>query len=444
MFSWKAMTAALAIAAATAPGYAQDAGQQEPIVFVHGDSDTAGLWMVQMWRFESNGYPADMLHAVDLKHPQARSDDTKPEENRSSTADVASELAGDVARVLITGKADKVDLVGNSRGCSTIRNYMQNGGGKYVADKAVLAGCVYHGVFNFDGAAQGSEYNGKGTFLTALNAGSPVPEGVDVTTIRSEKYDLYNQPKGDFIGMAGKEIGGNFNGPELEGANNVVLPGIVDHRGTAYSPAAFKVIYKAITGKDPETTDIKPEDEPKLSGIVSGFDNGSPTNIPLDGAKVEIFKTDAATGERQGEAVYSTTVGADGKWGPFQADPKQTYEFVIDAEGYPTQHIYRSPFPRSSDVINLRLYPKEGPELQAKSSVGMMRPRGYLGAERDAVTFNGDKADVPPGEVPHVWKVFKTFDDTETRTVVGAVNDEKIAARTWPNDKNTTWIELTY
>lgn len=441
MSAWKGMMTAAGIAALTAT---TALAQETPIVFVHGDSDNAGLWMVQMWRFESNGYPRDLLFPVDLKHPQARSDDALPEENRSSSADVASELAGDVARVLITTRAPKVDFVANSRGCSTTRNYLKNGGGKYVADTIVLTGCVHHGVFNFPGAAMGSEYNGAGNFLTQLNSGSEVEDGVRTFTIRSEKYDLYNQPKGDFIGMEGKDIGGSYAGPELKGATNIVLPGIVDHRGTAYSPEAFKEIYKAITGKDAATTDITPEEAPVLSGKVSGWVNGSPTNVPLAGARVEIFKTDARTGERQGEAVHSKVVGEDGVWGPFTADPKQTYEFVVTADGYPVQHIYRSPFPRGAAYINLRLYPKEGPELESKSHVGMMRPRGYIGAERDTVTFNGDKAEVPPGEVPHVWKVFKTFDDAEARTVVGTFGDETIAARTWPSDGNNVWIELTY
>jgi len=415
-----------------------------PIVFVHGDSDTAGLWMVQMWRFESNGYPQDLLFPVDLKHPGARSDDTKPQENRSSTTDVASELAGYTARVLISTKAPKVDFIGNSRGCSTIRNYLRNGGGKYIADTVVYTGCVYHGVFNFPTAALGSEYNGKGTFLTQLNAGPAVEPGVKTYTIRSEKYDLYNQPKGDYIGMAGKDIGGSYTGPELAGATNIVLPGIVDHRGTGYSPAAFKVMFKAITGQAAKTVSITPQAHPVLNGKVSGWEAGAPTNIALVGAVVDVFKTDPKTGERQGGAVSTKTVGTDGMWGPFTADPQQTYEFVVKADGYPTQHIYRSPFPRGSDVVNIRLYPKSDAEAKAPSGVGMMRPRGYLGAERDTVTFNGEKAGLPAGAVPHVWKVYKTYDDATPRTVVGKVNGEAIAARTWPNDKNTVWIELTY
>jgi triacylglycerol lipase len=46
-----------------------------PIVFVHGNGDTAALWITTMWRFESNGYPHELLHAVDLHYPTARTVD---------------------------------------------------------------------------------------------------------------------------------------------------------------------------------------------------------------------------------------------------------------------------------------------------------------------------------------------------------------------------------
>ncbi len=206
-------------------------------------------------------------------------------------------------------------------------------------------------------------------------------------------------------------------------------------------------MFEAVTGKAPATTEIKEEAAPVLDGKVSGWINGSPTNIPLAGAKVAVYATDPATGERKGEPVHSKTVGADGRWGPFTADPKQTYEFEITAEGYPVSHIYRSPFPRSTDILNIRLYPREGAaaEPTVKAQVSMMRPRGYMGAERDTVTFDGAPADgIPPGPVPGVWKVHKTFTDPASRTVVGKFGDETIAARTWPADGNTVWIELTY
>jgi triacylglycerol lipase len=52
---------------------------QRPIVFVHGNGDTAGLWITVLWRFESNGYPRELLHAVDLRYPSARSVDANPQ-----------------------------------------------------------------------------------------------------------------------------------------------------------------------------------------------------------------------------------------------------------------------------------------------------------------------------------------------------------------------------
>ena len=49
-----------------------------------------------------------------------------------------------------------------------------------------------------------------------------------------------------------------------------------------------------------------------------------------------------------------TTTGADGSWGPMRAEHDAHYEFVLEIFGYPVTHIYRSPFPRSSDLLHLR------------------------------------------------------------------------------------------
>jgi triacylglycerol esterase/lipase EstA (alpha/beta hydrolase family) len=80
---------------APAPSLAND---PIPIVFVHGNGDTAGLWQVIMWRFESNSYPRNRLFAVDLANPTARTEDSIPEPGKSSTADVKNQLADFVAR----------------------------------------------------------------------------------------------------------------------------------------------------------------------------------------------------------------------------------------------------------------------------------------------------------------------------------------------------------
>ena len=53
----------------------QPAGDaRPPIVFMHGNGDSAALWQTTIWRFESNGWPRDRLVALDQPLPLARDD----------------------------------------------------------------------------------------------------------------------------------------------------------------------------------------------------------------------------------------------------------------------------------------------------------------------------------------------------------------------------------
>ncbi len=92
------------------------ADAQLPILFVHGNGDSAALWYTTIWRFESNGYNPSLLSAIDFQHPTARNDDTKPQENRSSTIDQANELGAKVSEIQARTGEKKVILVGSSRG----------------------------------------------------------------------------------------------------------------------------------------------------------------------------------------------------------------------------------------------------------------------------------------------------------------------------------------
>ena len=111
-----------------------------PIVFVHGNGDSAALWINNIWRFETNGFRRNLLWAVDLPIPNARSDDSKPQEYRSSTEDQMKELAAYVAQVKKTTHQPKVALIANSRGGNTVRNYLKNGGGASSVSHAILCG----------------------------------------------------------------------------------------------------------------------------------------------------------------------------------------------------------------------------------------------------------------------------------------------------------------
>jgi len=425
-----------------------------PIVFVHGNGDTAGLWIATIWRFESNGWPRDRLHAIDLTYPLARDDDAKEQPGRSSIAEFTSHLAAEVKKVLAATGAAKVALVGLSRGGYPIRNFIANGGASVVSH-AVLGGVPNHGVWSNPAFLPGSEFNAAGPFLRKLNspqgsAGDEVTPGVAWMTIRSDNNDKYAQPDGVWIGARGTPTNVSFDGPELKGAENVVIAGI-DHRETALGVKAFAEMYRFVAGKPPATLAIVPEARVVLDGVVSGLglDNrqGSfATNLPLAGATVEVYATDPATGLRVGPAAHRATVGADGRWGPFVADGAARYEFVVAAPGYATTHLYRSPFPRSSSIVSLHPERLADADRDAKSLVTLSRPSGYLGVPRDRISLDGASppAGIPSG-VAGVSSARVKLADPSQRAIVGEFNDERIVGRTWPvADNHVVVLELTH
>ncbi len=429
-----------------------------PIVFVHGNGDSAALWQTTLWRFESNGWPTGRLHAVDLPFPLARDDDTRPQPGRTGSADHMAQLKAEVEAVLSRSGADRVILIGNSRGGNAIRNYIQNGGGEQKVSHAVLAGTPNHGIWAVRGLREQSEFSGLSNFLKGLNS-PKTPTGDEVTpairwlTIRSDNNDKYAQPDGFWIGSRGTATNISHSSPELLGATNVVLPR-ADHRETAFAPSAFAAMFKFLTGAPPKTIDIVPQAPIVLDGRVTGLgldpkdpaSGAFPNNLPIAGADIEIYEVDPGSGARRGNAVHRKKVGADGRWGPFTGRPDATYEFVIAAEGYATNHVYRSPFPRSSAIVNFRPERMNAADKDAQAIVTMTRPRGYFDVERDTMRFGGISP--PPGLPPKgagisVSKLKATTDVTQT--VVAEFNGERIAGRTWPASENRlVFLELSY
>ena len=428
-----------------------------PIVFVHGNGDSASIWQTTVWRFESNGWPNDRLHAIDLPYPLARDEDGKPQPGRTSTAEHMAYLKSEVEKVLTTTGAKQVVLVGNSRGGYAIRNYIQNGGGDKTVSHAVLGGTPNHGVWAVKGFREANEFSGTGPFLTALNApknsaGDEVTGPVKWMSIRSDNNDKFAQPDGLWIGAKGKPTNVSFEGPALKGARNVVLPR-VDHREASFSPAAFEATYRFITGKDATTSLIKPKTPIELNGKITGLGlvptdpstGNFSNNLPLPGAQLAVYATQPGTGERLGEAVHSRTVGADGQWGPFTAKAGVPYEFVVSAPGYATTHIYRSPFPRSSDLIHLRAERPMAADKDAKATVILTRPRGYFDAQRDTMSFDGKALPGVPPSGAGVSSARMHLGQEGVRPITAVFNEEKITGRTWPTAENrVVLLELTY
>ena len=439
---WGAAAAAATLALAGCATRAPSLAEAPPIVFVHGNGDTAALWQTTVWRFESNGWPRERLHAIDLPYPLSRDDDAKPQPGRTSAAEHMAYLQAEVDKVLQRTGARQVVLVGNSRGGNAIRNYVYNGGGDKTVSHAILGGTPNHGVWAIPGFREGNEFSGTGPFLTGLNApknaaGDEVSGPVQWMTIRSDNNDKFAQPDGLWIGQKGTPTHVTAAGPELKGATNVVIPRI-DHRETSYSPAAFAATYRFITGKAPARTDIAAEKSVVLNGKITGLGVDSSdaktgnfsNNLPLPGAQLEVFATDPATGARKGSALLTKTVGADGMWGPLAVPAGAPLEFAITAPGYATTHIYRSGFPRSSDLIHLRPERIVDADKGADAIVTLTRPRGYLDPARDRMLLDG----VPPAGVPAGAGVAsaKIKPAGGQRSIAAEFNGERVVGQTWP------------
>ena len=435
------------------------ADPRPPIVFVHGNGDSAALWTPTIWRWQSNGWPRDRLVAVDFPLPSARDDNTVAQAGRSSADEQMRYLAAEIDRVLAATGAAQVVLMGNSRGGNAIRQYIATGpgagNGAAKVSHAILGGTPNHGVWADSAFAPNSEFNGAGAFLSGLNApqgpnGDEVTPGPAWLTIRSDNNDKFAQPDGVWIGRKGQPTHVSFDGPALKGASNLVLPGR-DHREVSYHPEAFAAAYRFVTGRAPTTTTpthVTPEAQVTLAGKVSGFAGNSPSNLPLVGARLTVYAVDASTGARRGVPLLAQTITADGRWGPLATDSATPLEFMLEAPGFATAHTYRAPFARSADTVNLR--PERAiadADKDAAALVSLTRPRAYFGLPRDSVLLDGQPATgIPPGVAGVAVSKLK-LTDAAARPVVAefrsGVISERIVGQVWPaKDGHVTVLEL--
>ena len=105
------------------------------------------------------------------------------------------------------------------------------------------------------------------------------------------------------------------------------------------------------------------------------------------------------------------------------------------AEDYPIIHIFRTPFPRSSGHIHLRLFPIEAFVADYKgagSLVTMNRPRGYFGHGRDEFTLDGEVPEGVGEGVPTTSSATRAFPPGPGRPVRVTFNNESLTVRTHP------------
>jgi triacylglycerol lipase len=424
-----------------------------PILFVHGNGDTAGIWQTTLWRFESSGWATDQLHALDMPLPLARDDDNVAQDGRSSTQDQANFLATEVKAFLQRTGALKVVLVANSRGGNAVRNYIQNKGGAEFVSHAILSGVPNHGIWLNIGTntrLPNSEFNGSSAFIKQLNEpknanGDEVIGPVKWLTIRSDNNDKFAQPDGLWVGQKGIATGISFDAPALKGATNAVLPNR-DHREVAFHGEAFKAMHEFILQKPAPAKEFTEEANPVLNGKIAqlGIEGKGEfqTNNGLAGAVMEVYAVDSQ-GARQGEPKHRKVVGSDGLWGPFKASSQQAYEFVITAQGYAVTHFYRSPFVRSSNVVNMRPARIAATDKAATSILIFNRSRGYFGLGRDDMQFDGKPLNGIVAGVAGASASKLLLTAEPMRAVSASFNGERITARAWPvADNHIVYLDL--
>ena len=143
----------------------------------------------------------------------------------------------------------------------------------------------------------------------------------------------------------------------IVGATNVSLPNQT-HTQTVSSPESFAAQYEFFTGSPPATTDVLPEANVQLAGRAVNF----PYNSGWDGATLEIWEVNGATGARSGSSPQATYVlGPSGAWGPFAADSSKYYEMNLIRAGASPHHFYFQKFIRSAYLLRLLSVPADSP-----------------------------------------------------------------------------------
>ena len=156
---------------------------QDPILFVHGWSESASLWNTMIGRFEKDGYAKSALSAY--SYNTATSNKTLAE----------TEVKSRVETLLKNNPgATKVDIIAHSMGSLNTRWYIKFVGGESKVDDWVSLGGPNHGTETANTCSQTScvEMRVGSKFLSELNAGDETPGTVSYGTWWSPCDEIIN------------------------------------------------------------------------------------------------------------------------------------------------------------------------------------------------------------------------------------------------------------
>lgn len=143
---------------------------RNPILFVHGYSSDGSTWNTMVGRFKKDGWADSELYAMTYT-------------TSKSNVEIADSVAAEVARILDSTGAAKVDIITHSMGGLSSRHYLKHDGTAPV-DAWVSLGGPNHGTTtaNACGDASCVEMRVGSEFLTALNASDETPNAARYAT----------------------------------------------------------------------------------------------------------------------------------------------------------------------------------------------------------------------------------------------------------------------
>ena len=172
MISRRLATLVAAIAVCIAAVAPASASAQDPILFVHGYTESASVWNTMVANFEKAGYPKSYLSAYSYNTSQ------------SNVTDAEKEVKPRVETLLKNTGATKVDIIAHSMGSLNSRYYIKNLGGDTKVDDWVSLGGPNHGTdfANWCFSTSCVEMRIGSTFLNNLNATDETPGAVTYGT----------------------------------------------------------------------------------------------------------------------------------------------------------------------------------------------------------------------------------------------------------------------
>jgi triacylglycerol lipase len=176
-----AIVAAIALCI-TATALAPAAMAKEPILFVHGWSESASAWNTMVANFEKDGYAKSELVAYSYNT------------SNSNKVSAEKEVKVRVENLLKSTGAAKVDIIAHSMGSLNSRWYLKFLGGETKVDDWVSLGGPNHGTdfANFCFSTACTEMRIGSKFLAELNAGDETPGAVNYGTWWSPCDEIIN------------------------------------------------------------------------------------------------------------------------------------------------------------------------------------------------------------------------------------------------------------